>query len=251
MHSFAKLAPHRAELLQSNKLKDFVKMARKLSETKEGIKAYETGHYKDMLNTDGSVIAGSWSPHYFGGAIEFLAETYFEVFGAEYNMIDVASVEDFDNNGQDTGVDHYAVSLRNQAFGRNSNRAAKAMAPVFIQTKGTLDARKEFKTNDGARLPNFYMNAFSQARKGGHAYSARFILFTTGKGIHYILDDNSGNCTEVVAFKEISKHVDDNVVFWNALRKKAKVKIQKYTAPSDAEAVLNVQTNNYLADQAS
>ena len=165
------------------------------------------------------------------------------------NLTDIQSTDDWDDAAQDTGVDHYAVSLKDKTMGRGSNRCAKPMSPVFIQTKGTLNAKKEFSTNDGARLPNFYMNAFSQARQQGASYSARYILFTTGKSLHYILDNNSGNVTEVVGFREISQHVDNNVAFWNAMRRKATVAEEHYEAPMDAEANLNLKTNNYLADQ--
>ena len=49
--------------------------------------------------------------------------------------------------------------------------------------------------------------------------------------------------TEVVGFSEIKRHVDGNTVFWNAMRKKAKVKQQKVTAPVDPNAKLNSETN--------
>ena len=225
MHSFAKQAPHRGNLLTKNTLKDFVRVARKLSETKEAIKVYEVGQYKDMLDINGNVVPGSWSPHYFGAAVEFLCETYFEVFGAEYNLGNVRSTDSYEDSESDTGVDHYAESLMHK------------------KTKGTLDPRKEFTTNDGARLPNFYMNAQAQALEDGAAYTARYILFTTGKGLHYKLDANSGGMTEVVGFSEIKRHVDGNTVFWNAMRKKAKVKQQKVTAPVDPNAKLNSETN--------
>jgi hypothetical protein len=127
--------------------------------------------------------------------------------------------------------------------GSQNYRRAEPMAPVYIQTKGTLNPRKEFTTNDGARLPNFFMNAQAQALEEGAAYTARYILFTTGKGIHWRLDNNSGGMAEVVNFREIAKHVDGNVVFWNALRKKAKVKIQEVSRAVDPTASLNRQMN--------
>ena len=244
MHSFAKQAPHRGDLLAKNTLKDFVRVARKLSETKEAIKVYEVGQYKDMMDINGNVIAGSWSPHYFGAAVEFLCETYFEVFGAEYNLGNVRSTDSYDDAESDTGVDHYAESLMHKKLkGAQNYRRAEPMSPVYIQTKGTLDPRKEFTTNDGARLPNFYMNAQAQALEEGAAYTARYILFTTGKGLHYKLDANSGGLTEVVGFSEIKRHVDGNVTFWNALRKKAGIKEQKVKSPVDPNAKLNAETN--------
>lgn len=242
MHSFGKQAPHRDQLLAKNTLRDFVKTARKLSETKEAIKVYEVGNYKDSIDINGNVISGSWSPHYFGAAVEFLCETYFEVFGAEYNLGNVRSTDSYEDAETDTGVDHYAESLTHKKLkGAQNYRRAEPMSPVYIQTKGTMDPRKEFTTNDGARLPNFYMNAQSQALEEGAAYTARYILFTTGKGLHYKLDANSGGLTEVIAFNDIKKRVDGNTTFWNALRKKAKVSQQKTEAPVDPHAALNAR----------
>jgi len=244
IHSFAKQAPHRDDLLEKNDLKSFIKSARRLSETKQAIKVYEVGSYKDMLDNQGKVLAGSWSPHYFGSAVEFLCETYFEVFGAEYNLGDFRSGDSFEDAEEDGGVDHYASSLTHKKLrGSQNYRRAEPMAPVYIQTKGTVDPRKEFTTNDGARLPNFFMNAQAQALEEGAAYTARYILFTTGKGIHWRLDKNSGGLAEVVNYKEIQKHVDGNIVFWNAMRKKAKVPVQKVARPVDPNATLNAASN--------
>ena len=239
MHSFGKQAPMRSKLLEGNTLKEFVKSARVLSEDKKAIKVYETSDWKDLVK-----IKGSWSPHYFGAAVEFLCETYFEVFGAKYNLGNIRSADSYEDAEDDGGVDHYAESLAHKPLkGAQNYRRAEPMAPVYIQTKGTLDPRKEFTTNDGARLPNFFMNAQAQALEEGAAYTARYILFTTGKGIHWRLDNNSGGMAEVINFREISKNVDGNVVFWNALRKKAGVKQQKVTRTIDPNAHLNKQMN--------
>jgi hypothetical protein len=240
MHSFAKQAPLRDKLLKGNTLKEYVKTARIIAEDKKAIKVYEVGNYKDFLN-----VPGSWSAHYFGASIEFLCETYFEVFGAKYNLGDIKSADDFKDAEEDTGVDHYAQSLSHKALSGSQNyRRAEPMSPVFIQTKGTLDPRKEFTTNDGARLPNFFMNAQAQALERGCAYTARYILFTTGKGIHWKLENNSGGLAEIVNFREISKHVDNNTLFWNAMRKKAKVRAQKVVTSVDTGAELNAFEND-------
>ena len=244
MHSFSQQAPHRGELLLHNDLRSFVATARKLSDTKQAIKVYEVGSYKDLLDNQGKVLPGSWSPHYFGGAVELLCETYFEVFGAQYNVGNIRSTDSYDTAETDVGVDHYAESLMHKKLkGSQNYRRAEPMAPVYIQTKGSTNPRKEFTTNDGARLPNFFMNAQSQALQDGAAYTARYILFTTGKGIHWRLNKNSGGIAEVIAYPEIQRHVDGNTVFWNALRKKCNVKQQKVVRSVDPTASMNAHYN--------
>ena len=61
--------------------------------------------------------------------------------------------------------------------------------------------------------------------------------------MHYKLAKNHGEMVEVINFKEISKSVDGNIVFWNQMRKKAKVPLQVYSAPIDPQAKLNLATN--------
>jgi hypothetical protein len=241
MHSFGKKVPNAKELLAGNTLREFIANANALASDKKSIKVFETGEYKDFkqLNPNGSK---TWSPHYFGGAVEFLAECFFEVFGAKYNLAGIKSTDDYDEAMDDGGVDHMAHTLTKKNYGKT--RVAKVGAPVYIQTKGTLDPRKEFTTNDGARLPNFFMNAQSKAINSGAAYSARYILFTTGKGIHWKLNENSGELCEVVNFTAIKKLVDGNVVFWNTMRAKAGAPEQKFDSPVDPEAACNIIEND-------
>ena len=146
-----------------------------------------------------------------------------------YNIQNFKSVEDFKEAGSDTGVDHYAESISEKKTIRY--QLIKPGSPVYIQTKGTINSKKEFKTNDGSRIPNFMMNAQSQAISQGHAYSARYVLFTTGKGLHYVLNNNSGQKIEVINYAKISKLVDNNVMFWNTLRSKMGIEEQEYSAP--------------------
>lgn len=240
MHSFGKKVPNADELLAGNTLKEFIAHANRLSSAKASIKVFETGEYKDFqqLNPSGSK---TWSPHYFGGAVEFLAECFFEVFGAKYNLAGIKSTDDYDDAMDDGGVDHVASTLTQRNYG--NTRVARTGNPVYIQTKGTLNPRKEFTTNDGARLPNFFMNAQSKAIASGTAYSARYILFTTGKGIHWKLNQNSGELCEVVNYGAIKKLVDGNVLFWNTMRTKCSVTEHAFKTHIDAEAVCNIETN--------
>jgi hypothetical protein len=246
MHSFAVKAPHAEELLESNTLMKYIHSAARLAKTAEAIRVFETGNYKDFeILNDSSYRGAQWSAKYFGGAIEFLAETFFQVFGAKFNIQDVKSIDDFDGFETDSGVDHKGTSIWEQKLG--NTRVATPLAPVFIQTKGVLNPKKEFMTNDGARLPNFFMNAQVQALHLGRSYSARYILFTTGKGIHYKLDNNSGNICEVINYGKICKLVDNNIPFWDIMRDKMSVPAHfvGYDAlgKTDPEAEWNISMN--------
>lgn len=217
MHSFALKAPYATDILSEPTLKRYVHNAAIAAKTKEAIEVYEIDSYKDFDELNGDGFKSAWSPKYFGYAIEFLAEHFFEVFGSKFNIGNVVSGNDYENVISDGGVDHYGISLAEQKIGYRKCRAGDT---VFIQTKGVLNPRYEFTTNDGARLPNFFMNAQAQALRIGQSYRARYVLFTTGSGIHYALDNNSGNLAEVINYKKISQLVDNNIVFWNGMRKK-------------------------------
>lgn len=247
MHSFAKKAPHGNSLLSNNDLKAFLLNARQLSSTEEALRVFETGNFKDYGLLGQSPIPGSWSPKYFGGAVEFLSETFFEHFGAAFNIGSVSSTDDYDSAEMDGGVDHTAKSLRKQLF--KNGIECSPQSPVFIQTKGTMNVKKVFKTNDGSRLPNFFMNAFSQARKNGCAYQARYVLFTTGKSIHHTLDNNSGNVCEVINYNKICSFVDGNVDFWNKMRSKMGVDLQgdPNHSPKDTDYLLIQDKINQLS----
>lgn len=240
MHSFALKAPHVDQLLKGNKLADYVKSAAALAKTPEAIRVFEAGDYKDFkILNDPTYKGKQWSAHYFGGAIEVLAETFFEVFGAKYNIQNFKSTDDFDDPMEDTGVDHFAESIFQQRCG--NTRVAQALSPVYIQTKGTVNPRKEFTSNDGARLPNFFMNAQARAIASGHAYTARYILFTTAKGLHYRLKANSGDMCEIINYNAIRKLTDSNVSFWNKMREKMNVETQEVPSSMDPEAAYNVK----------
>ena len=229
MHSFTKKVVHAEELLSGSTLKDYIKKARKLSATDEAIYVFHAGNYKEYMDND------SWSPAYFGGAGELLCETFFEEFGHLFNVADIRSVDDFDNAEIDSGVDHYAVSIKEQKY-KKSNRKAILGSPVYIQTKFSMNSSKEYTTNDGSRLPNFFMNAQVKALQASQCYQARYIIFTTGKGLHYKLKNNSGDIAEVINFNKIKKLVDNNEIFWNKMRAKCSVKEVPIIGKMDPEA---------------
>ena len=239
MHSFAKQAPHPEKLLEDNTLKHFLHNAGNLAKTKEAIQVFEAGQYKDF----DLKLPVKWSPKYFGGAVEFLAETFFEVFGAEFNIQGIKSTDDFESTEADIGVDHTAQTIF-KATTKDKVRIAQPLSPVFIQTKGTLNPNKEYTTNDGSRLMNFFAAAQVMAMHTGHTYSARYVLFTTGKGLHYRLNDNTGGICEVINSRAIRKRVDNNVYFWNKMRYNMNIALQKEDDIRDTEARLNMAANS-------
>lgn len=241
MHSFAKKAPHAGALLKGNTLSSFMAASIRCSNTVEAIEVFEVGSYKDYGLLDGGMPT-RWSPKYFGGSIEFLAETFFEEFGAAFNMGSIVSTDDFESTETDGGVDHVAKSLVGKKMSSGIN--AQPNAPVFIQTKGVTNPKYIFKTNDGARLPNFFMNARAKATKTGHAYQARYVLFTTGKGIHHVLDNNSGNVLEVIGYKKIKSFVDNNVAFWDRMRSKMGVDQQLTSVLSSPDVEFELIEDN-------
>lgn len=238
MHSFAKQAPLMRELLQDNDLHNFIRRAANNARTQEAIDVYSTEEFKAAKEVVGDAYEGHmWSPEYFGSAIEFLAECFFVEFGAAFNLKFDRSVDDWESSELDTGIDHYATTLKEVLM--KPTRRPTYGSPVYIQTKGTLNPRKMFLTNDGSRLPNFFMSAQAEACRSACTYQARYVLFTTGKGIHHRLNTNSGQLCEVINYNKIKSFVDGNVLFWNVLRQKAGVEQHKVVPKIDVEASLN------------
>jgi hypothetical protein len=157
------------------------------------------------------------APRYYGAGIEALAETYFEIFGPKYHIGYYKSADNNEQEIKDIGIDGYAVTSRQMKSQRSSRirKVHKVNDPVYVQIKGPLRYDRLFTTNDGSRIPNFMMAAQSTAINVGSAYSARYVLFTTGGGLHYELDANCMNQIEVFDNKKISKDIKGNLQFWN------------------------------------
>lgn len=210
MHSFSKNPIDASFLLEKPSLKEFVKRSKAIALTDEAKRFYEGHEYKDYSEND------KWTPKYFGSAIEFLAEMFFDHYGAIYNLHNIKSTDDWDSTEVDLGIDHTAMSIQQKKY--NGAILSGENTPIYIQTKGTLRSDKMFMANDGSRIPNFMSNAQSKARLGGYAYKTRYILFTTGKGLHYRLDEMTGNSIEVVNYSKISRRIDNDQVFFNKMR---------------------------------
>lgn len=224
-------------LLREAKFSKIIREAHKQSKTLEAKVRADFDHYKDYGLDDSC-------PMYFGLFLEWFATPFLNHFGQMFNLHQVSMLNEVGNAAEDGGVDGNALSMiERKSKGRT--RLTKAGSPVFLQVKATLDSTKEFKTNDGSRLANFVMNAMSTAIATGHAYTARYVVFTSGKGLHYKLDNNSNNMMEVVGYDQISKLIDGNVAFLNVLRVMVGLNpLPITTAIQDPEAQHNLLVNS-------
>lgn len=233
MHFFGtKNTPFIDELLLETTLRGYVKKANAIAKRQDAIAKFEVGSYKDINELKDI----KWSPKYFGGAIEFLCENFFIQYGERFGVYDFESVGDFDSNEIDSGVDHRGKN--NLAKKLGGMRECHPGSDVYIQTKGTANSAKKFMTNDGSRIMNFYGNAQGQALMRGQAYQARYILFTTGSGLHYRLEQSTFGMIEVINFKVISNHIDGRTVFFDNIRERVglpKVWLAKHPMDIDAQ----------------
>jgi hypothetical protein len=210
-----------------------LKVVEKQSTTAEAKMRVDFSHYKDYEE-------GSWSPVYFGMFVEWLAQYWLNHFGSldEWNIHGVNMVSSVGSSDEDYGVDGTGCSIREKKYPK-TGRIAVANAPVYIQVKGTLNKSREYKPNDGSRLPNFGMNAMATAIIAGQALRSRYILFTTGKGLHYSMEKMSCNLIEVINYKDISKAMDNNTVFLNVLRISVGLnELSTVSNTMDAEAIM-------------
>ena len=145
------------------------------------------------------------SPLYFGEGGEFLSHCFFEYYKDKYSIENIVSVNC--NIANDRGWDREAVTTRNFKW-------ATCGSPVYIQDKTTLNSNKIFRMNDGSRIMNFLGAAAMDAITKGKAQEARFILWTTGKSVHFSVDKVTFDRLEVVNGEMISSLINDNEKFW-------------------------------------
>lgn len=213
-HSFSKFCIDKESLVAKETLKGFIDALYKQSNTDEALIPYHDRATTDEY--DNAITA----PKYFGAGGEFLSECFFEVYGADYNLTGIESYNDEEVNRHDGGVDQEARSRKQKIYSKRLNTKAMPNSPVYIQVKTAINPTKIFTTNDGSRIMNFFGNAQALARAQGASYNARYILFTTGAGLHWVLEQNTLNLIEVVNYKDIKKRVDGDRVFWNHMREK-------------------------------
>ena len=240
-HDFFDLCIDSTMFIGTNSLSRYIKVLLKQSNLDAALVPY-----RENLNTISSDIEAMGitqtvikAPRYYGSGIEALAETYFEVFGSKYNLGNYKSADNNKQEIKDIGIDGFAVTSKETKSKKKSRikKLHKVSDPVYVQVKGPLNPQKKFTTNDGSRIPNFMMAAQSTAINVGSAYSARYILFTTGAGLHYELDNNSMNQIEVFDFRTISKDVDGNLIFWNQFYEKIGLSALNITSTPDSEYI--------------
>lgn len=237
MHSWYKYCTDAAAFHKVRTLRKFIEVLRKQSNTDSALIPYRENVSLSAYDEDGEFVGKIKAPRYFGAGIEALSETFFEVFGSEFNLQGYRSQDTVDADLEDTGYDAIAYTAKEKKYGKVIRKICQSGNLVFVQVKGVLNPTKEFMTNDGSRIMNFYANAQGRARMLGEAYKARFILFTTGKGLHYKLENNTFSEIEVINYSAIEKRISNNPFFWNALYNKLGLDEVQIDAPKDPEFV--------------
>ena len=194
------------------------------------------------VNVGGYKDYNEASAQYFGMFVEWYAQHYLNHFGWMYNLQDVSMYNSVGSAYKDNGIDGVGTSVTSKHDRMRPSVVPKAGSPVYIQVKGTTKFNDEHMTNDGSRLPNFTTNAMSMAIQHNCAYQARYILFTTAKGVHYRLNEVWNNMVQVISIKEILQVTtkNNNILFLNIMRESVGLdSISTETYTPDAEAFFN------------
>lgn len=207
---FEKICIDFADILQQSTLTNMLKVVNKQSKTEEAKKRTDFLHYKDY-NQDESC------PMYLGLFVEWYAYHWFEHFGFLKNISQVQLSTVTNSTTVDLGVDAQGITSVN--INKKGRITPIKGSPVYIQIKGTLNKSKTYCANDGSRLPNFVTNATTSAITSGYAYQARYILFTTGNGVHHTLRAMWNEIVEVINYQKITELADYNCSFINNMRK--------------------------------
>lgn len=218
-HSFFKYCIDPTVFDNCTTLRQFLQQLKKQSNDDDAKVPYREDLKSNQIEDDD--LKTIKAPRYFGAGVEALAEVFFETFGlSDYNLGNYLSQDTIEEDLEDTGYDATAVTAKEKKYGKKIPKLAFQGSPVYVQVKGSLNPTKEHTTNDGSRITNFHNNAQVIARMNGCAYSTRYILFTTSKGLHWKLEQNTCDDIEVVNHQKISKKIDNNIIFWNEFRDK-------------------------------
>jgi hypothetical protein len=197
-------------ILEEANLKKMLKVVFEQSKTEAARKQVDFAHYKDY-DTD------EFCPIYFGMFTEWLAWHFLNHYGHIFNVQGVEMTASIGSSEKDYGIDGRGLCVKDQLLNSTGRKCVNG-SPVYVQVKGTINSNKEYQANDGSRLPNFATNAMSDAIRSGYAYQARYLLFTTGKGIHFSLDEMTNKMFEIINFKIIKRLMDKDTAFLNRLR---------------------------------
>lgn len=232
-HIFENMCIDWNPILSCTTISAMIKAVESQAKTTEAKKRADFTHYKDYAE-------GDWAPKYFGAFIEWYAEQFLNHFGYAYNIHTVQMFEREGSTYEDLGTDGMGKTMRDEKI-KGSAVYPRKDAGVYIQVKGALDSSRDHTANDGTRLPNFVMNAMSDAIRQGVAYSSRYIIFTTAKGVHYTLNKMWNNQVTVIGFNDINKLTKHNTQFVNVLRSKVGLPLLALVPKKkDQEALCNM-----------
>lgn len=216
VHVFQNYCVDWETLLAQANIDNMMKVVEKQSKTEEAKMNVDFANYKDY-------DAKTSCPAYYGMFLEWLCGHFLNHFGHNFNIESTTMNDVVGGAVKDYGIDGVARTIKktNQKEFISTGRMPVQGSPVYIQVKATRKRDKMFEANDGSRLPNFMTNAQMTAMKAKKSYQARYVLFTTGKGVYHTLEEMSGKLMEVINYELIKTHMKNNVVFLNILRKAA------------------------------
>lgn len=237
-HIFENICINFEEILQEPNIRKMLKAVQNQAKTEEAKKRTDLTHYKDYGEDE-------WSPIYFGLFVEWFAEHFLNHFGHLFNVTNVKMNNAEGSAIEDLGVDGVGMTMNKKKHPVAGSIVSQPGNAVYIQVKGTLNFNKEHKANDGSRLPNFATHAMSTAIKNGTAYQTRYILFTTAKGVHYVLEKMWNGLVEVIAIEQIIKLANNNQYFLNILRERVGLTPLEFQMPPiDPEAQYHISLEN-------
>jgi hypothetical protein len=230
-HVFTKRCIDFSALLEKPSLDHMMEVAHDQSCTKEAVLAADPKNYKKYTQGDCCLP-------YFGMWGEWLAWRWLNRYGSvACDVGDFEMTDSFDSTEEDYGVDGFGHST---TVKKNSQTRTNAVAgsPVYLQVKTISNPTYRFKANDHLHLTNFMTNAQARACKDGKTYQARYLLWTTAKGLHWSLDKMAGSKIEVVNKDIIKKFMDNDWGFLNHLRETVDLPpIHGYENVVDDEAI--------------
>ena len=240
-HTFEARCINFEEILAEASLSRMLTVVKRQSMTQEAHRRTDPS-YKG--NEDYSDEKKEFCPAYYGQFTEWFAEKFLNYYGHKFNIAGVEMIDSVGSSEDDLGTDGRGITMKEGKHHSISSITFKEGSKVHIQVKGSLNPTKEHKANDGSRLPNFIMNAATNAIVSGHAYDQRYMLFTTAAGVHYKLNQMSNGILEVINYKKIKKLVDKDIAFLNSMRKVVGLEALPYPeVRMDPEAEWNTSTS--------
>lgn len=156
----------------------------------------------DKLSIDPAWTSGNWTPdEYKGDALEALVEVLITQSPID-KRINIIEYRPHNNkvDGKDMGIDGYGVS-------HNGNLHT-------IQVKYRSNTQKDLTANED-HISNFVAKTTSSPIYR----DADMTIFTTAKGLDRKINEGMyHDRIKVKDYSDLTKLIDDNIPFWNALR---------------------------------